>query len=317
MSQTETVEIDIQLVEKLIEEETAALDAKHARSLSYREEAKAHLPGGVSSSWQTWPPHPIYVDRGQGLARLGHRPERVRRLPQRLRRDGDGPRPPEDRRGRAEARRPRHALRAADRGRALRGREPRRAHGPAVLAVRQLGDRGDAGRGAHHARHHRAPADPEDRGHLPRPPRRPDGERLPVQGGRRPAGAAELRAADARHDPGHRRHRAERPVQRRRRGRAGVRRARPEDRRHDRRADHDELRRRAARPGLPPAPEGDLPRERRDVRLRRGQDRLHGRRGAARSRRSACSPTSWPTRRRSAPASRAARSAGPRRPWAW
>jgi glutamate-1-semialdehyde 2,1-aminomutase len=68
MSTTErdTVAIDLSLVEELIAKETAALDAKHARSLSYREEAKAHLPGGVSSSWQTWPPHPIYVDRGKG-----------------------------------------------------------------------------------------------------------------------------------------------------------------------------------------------------------------------------------------------------------
>jgi len=61
-----TVQIDLDLVEQLTKEETAALDEKHARSLSYREEAKAHLPGGVSSSWQTWPPHPIYVDRGEG-----------------------------------------------------------------------------------------------------------------------------------------------------------------------------------------------------------------------------------------------------------
>ena len=38
MSTTETdaVQIDMQLVEELIAKETAALDAKHARSLSYR-----------------------------------------------------------------------------------------------------------------------------------------------------------------------------------------------------------------------------------------------------------------------------------------
>ena len=66
MSSTETVEIDLGLVEELTKREVAALDEKHARSLSYREEAKAHLPGGVSSSWQMWPPHPIYVDRGLG-----------------------------------------------------------------------------------------------------------------------------------------------------------------------------------------------------------------------------------------------------------
>ncbi|HTG48268.1 MAG TPA: aspartate aminotransferase family protein [Actinomycetota bacterium] len=63
---TDTVEIDLGLVEELTKHEVEALDRKHARSLSYREEAKAHLPGGVSSSWQMWPPHPIYVDRGRG-----------------------------------------------------------------------------------------------------------------------------------------------------------------------------------------------------------------------------------------------------------
>jgi glutamate-1-semialdehyde 2,1-aminomutase len=62
----ETVEVDLSWVEALIAEETSALDRKHAESLSYREEAKKHLPGGVSSSWQTWPPHPIYIDRGDG-----------------------------------------------------------------------------------------------------------------------------------------------------------------------------------------------------------------------------------------------------------
>jgi len=66
MSATDTVQIDLDLVEELTKKETAALDEKHARSLSYREEAKRRLPGGVSSSWQTWPPHPIYVRRGKG-----------------------------------------------------------------------------------------------------------------------------------------------------------------------------------------------------------------------------------------------------------
>ncbi len=63
---TNTVQIDMGLVEELTKRETDALDAKQPRSLSYREEAKRHLPGGVSSSWQVWPPHPIYVDRGKG-----------------------------------------------------------------------------------------------------------------------------------------------------------------------------------------------------------------------------------------------------------
>ncbi len=66
MGASELAQIDMTLVEELTKREVEALDAKHARSLSYREEAKRHLPGGVSSSWQTWPPHPIYVDRGLG-----------------------------------------------------------------------------------------------------------------------------------------------------------------------------------------------------------------------------------------------------------
>ena len=63
---SETVEIDLELVDRLTKEETAALDEKHRRSIEYRDEAARRLPGGVSSSWQTWPPHPIYVSRGKG-----------------------------------------------------------------------------------------------------------------------------------------------------------------------------------------------------------------------------------------------------------
>ena len=66
MTSTDTVEIDLQLVEELTTRETASLDDKHARSIAYREQAKRRLPGGVSSSWQTWPPHPIYVSHGKG-----------------------------------------------------------------------------------------------------------------------------------------------------------------------------------------------------------------------------------------------------------
>jgi glutamate-1-semialdehyde 2,1-aminomutase len=63
---SDAIEIDPGLVEELTKRETAALDEKHAKSLAYREVAMEHLPGGVSSSWQSWPPHPIYVDRGLG-----------------------------------------------------------------------------------------------------------------------------------------------------------------------------------------------------------------------------------------------------------
>jgi glutamate-1-semialdehyde 2,1-aminomutase len=66
MPANDHVEIDPDLVERLTKDETEALNAKHTRSLSYREEAKRRMPGGVSSSWQMWPPHPIYVSHGKG-----------------------------------------------------------------------------------------------------------------------------------------------------------------------------------------------------------------------------------------------------------
>ena len=66
MPATDVVKIDLARVEELTRNETAALGEKHRRSLEYREVAKAHLPGGVSSSWQSWPPHPIYVSHGKG-----------------------------------------------------------------------------------------------------------------------------------------------------------------------------------------------------------------------------------------------------------
>jgi glutamate-1-semialdehyde 2,1-aminomutase len=66
MTVTERAEIDLELVDRLTERETAALNERHRRSLAYRERATTRLPGGVSSSWQMWPPHPIYVTRGDG-----------------------------------------------------------------------------------------------------------------------------------------------------------------------------------------------------------------------------------------------------------
>lgn len=60
------VEIDLDLIERLTKQETAALEGKHGRSLEFRERAQTRLPGGVSSSWQSWPPHPIYVSHGEG-----------------------------------------------------------------------------------------------------------------------------------------------------------------------------------------------------------------------------------------------------------
>jgi glutamate-1-semialdehyde 2,1-aminomutase len=66
MSTTETVEIDLDLVEELTTRETSALDDIHRKSLAAREAARKHLPGGVPSSWQMWPPHPTFVSHGKG-----------------------------------------------------------------------------------------------------------------------------------------------------------------------------------------------------------------------------------------------------------
>jgi glutamate-1-semialdehyde 2,1-aminomutase len=68
MSQTvnDRVEIDLGRVEDIIAREEGALAEKQPRSIAYQEEAGRRLPGGVSSSWQTAPPHPIYVSHGKG-----------------------------------------------------------------------------------------------------------------------------------------------------------------------------------------------------------------------------------------------------------
>jgi len=66
MSIRDVVELDTELVSRLIAGEESALRAKQPKSIAYQAEARAHLPGGVSSSWQTAAPHPIYIDRGLG-----------------------------------------------------------------------------------------------------------------------------------------------------------------------------------------------------------------------------------------------------------
>jgi glutamate-1-semialdehyde 2,1-aminomutase len=60
------MELDLTLIDELIGREEAALAQKQPRSIAYQQEAKRRLPGGVSSSWQTAPPHPIYIERGKG-----------------------------------------------------------------------------------------------------------------------------------------------------------------------------------------------------------------------------------------------------------
>lgn len=66
MSTRAHVDIDLEWVAELITRQEAELAPKHRRSIAYQQEASRRLPGGVSSSWQTAPPHPLYVDRGLG-----------------------------------------------------------------------------------------------------------------------------------------------------------------------------------------------------------------------------------------------------------
>ena len=62
----ETIDIDLDRIDVLIEEEEAKLEPKHRASIAYREVAARTIAGGVASSWQAAPPHAIYIDHGQG-----------------------------------------------------------------------------------------------------------------------------------------------------------------------------------------------------------------------------------------------------------
>jgi glutamate-1-semialdehyde 2,1-aminomutase len=62
----ETIGFDLDLFDRLIEQEEAKLEPKHRASIEYRETARRHVAGGVASSWQDSPPHAIFVDHGQG-----------------------------------------------------------------------------------------------------------------------------------------------------------------------------------------------------------------------------------------------------------
>jgi glutamate-1-semialdehyde 2,1-aminomutase len=62
----ETIGFDLDLFDRLIEQEEAKLEPTHRASIEYRETARRHVAGGVASSWQDSPPHAIYIDHGRG-----------------------------------------------------------------------------------------------------------------------------------------------------------------------------------------------------------------------------------------------------------
>jgi len=61
-----TTEFDLDLIDRLIHDEEAKLEPKHRASMDYRSIAARTVAGGVASSWQDSPPHPIFVDHGLG-----------------------------------------------------------------------------------------------------------------------------------------------------------------------------------------------------------------------------------------------------------
>ncbi len=159
----ETIDIDLDRVDTLIEEEEAKLEPKHRASIAYREVAERTIAGGVASSWQASPPHAIYVDHG-----LGNRLWDI---------DGNeyidfhlgygamvaGHAHPKIVEAVEAAGRARHALRAAHEGPRRGRRQPGRTVRTPALAVLQLRHRGDARGGAADAREHRPRDDHQDR----------------------------------------------------------------------------------------------------------------------------------------------------------
>lgn len=66
MAVRETIELDLELVDRLIQQEEAELEPKHRASIEYRAVAERTVVGGVASSWQDAPPHAVFIDRGEG-----------------------------------------------------------------------------------------------------------------------------------------------------------------------------------------------------------------------------------------------------------
>ncbi|HEY3105235.1 MAG TPA: aminotransferase class III-fold pyridoxal phosphate-dependent enzyme, partial [Gaiellaceae bacterium] len=66
MAVRETVDLDLERIDRLIADEEAKLEPRHRASIAYRAVAARTVAGGVASSWQDSPPHPIFIDRGRG-----------------------------------------------------------------------------------------------------------------------------------------------------------------------------------------------------------------------------------------------------------
>ena len=87
-------DVDLDRVATLTAREESEFRSRRTRSRELWQEATEYIPRGVPSSFQDTPPQPVFIERRPGQPRLGRRRQRVRRLPQRLRRDGRRPRSP-------------------------------------------------------------------------------------------------------------------------------------------------------------------------------------------------------------------------------
>ena len=134
-------------------EETAALARARRSRRRCTNGRRSTCPMGVASSFHANDPYPIYLARGQGIARVGRRRHRVPRLPRRLRRRTSS--------GHAHPKIVEAIERAARTGTHFAATTPshRRAGRGAVPAlparagpVRELRHRGDHGRHPHRAR---------------------------------------------------------------------------------------------------------------------------------------------------------------------
>ena len=163
----------------------AATATAPARSAETYERAVKSMPNGVPSSFQENDPWPVYIDRGEGsrvwdvdgneyvdfhngfgVMCIGHANPTVGAAVK------------------AQVDRGTHFAAPTD-GSIAVAEELQPPLRPAAVALQQLRHRVDDGRRPPRPRRHRPRHDPQDRGLLPRPPRRGDGLRLPAAGGAR------------------------------------------------------------------------------------------------------------------------------------
>ena len=273
----ETIDIDLDRIDALIEEEEAKLEPKHRASIAYREVAERTIAGGVASSWQASPPHAIYVDHGlgnrlwdidgneyldfhlgYGAMVAGHaHPKIVEAVKRQVERGTHFAQPTKDLDAVGDNLVERFGLplwRFCNSGTeaTLEAARLMRANTGREMIIKIEGTY----HGHHDALMFSVGPDP---------------------GEDRPARASEHRAAGARHPERDGGHRPRGAVQRPDRGRARVRGERGQGRRHDRRAGDDELRRDPAGARIPPGAQGPRAQARRVPGVRRGEDRRHDR----------------------------------------